>query len=101
MTGDAGCGTLTADQAIRTRKQEEMRHPPTVWVDLAYADEPLDRLRRDYIEYLKGRAQPTSPETVIKYNSTLLSFIRFLERRGEGPVLGALTPGAVNAWVND
>jgi hypothetical protein len=34
------------------------------------------------------------------YNNTLLSFIRFLERDGEEQVQGALTPGAVNAWVN-
>jgi integrase/recombinase XerD len=78
-----------------------MHHPSTVWVDPAFADEQLDRLRRDYVEYLKGRSQPTSSETVIKYNSTLLSFVRFLERQGEELVLGSLTPGAVNAWVNE
>ena len=61
---------------------------------------PLDRLRRDYIEYLKGRAQPTSPETVNKYNNSLLSFTRFLELQGEDQVLGSLTPGAVSSWVN-
>ena len=70
---------MEVDRAVRTRKQEEMRHPPTVWVAPAYEEEPFDRLRRDYIEYLKGRAQPTSSVTVNKYNSSLLSFTRFLE----------------------
>jgi hypothetical protein len=100
FTPSANCSEMKADRAVLTRKQEEMRHPSTVSVDPAYADEPLDRLRRDYIEYLKGRAQPTSPETVIKYNSSLLSFIRFLELQGEEQVLGSLTPGAVSSWVN-
>ncbi len=31
---------VKADRAVWTRKQEEMRHPPTVWIDPAYADEP-------------------------------------------------------------
>ena len=92
---------MEVDRAVQTRKQEEMRHPSTVWVDPAYAEEPLDRLRRDYLDYLRGQAQPTSPDTVVKYNSALLAFIRFLERQGEEQVLGAVTPGAVNAWVND
>jgi site-specific recombinase XerD len=99
-TPSTECGEMEVDRAVRTRKQEEMRHPSTVWVDPSYADEPLDRLRRDYIEYLKGRAQPTSPETVNKYNNSLLSFTRFLELQGEDQVLGSLTPGAVSSWVN-
>lgn len=78
-----------------------MRHPPTVWVDQAYAEEPLDRLRRDNVDYLRGRAPPTSPDTLIEYNSSLLAFIRSLERQGEKQVLGTVTPGAVSAWVNE
>ena len=100
-TPPAECGEMRADRAVRTRKQEEMRHPPTVWFDQAYAEEPLDKLRRDYVDYLRGRAQPTLPDTVIKYNSSLLAFIRFLDRQGEEQVLGSVTPGTVNAWVNE
>jgi site-specific recombinase XerD len=100
-TPRADCGEMRADRAVQTRKQEEMRHPPTVWVDQAHAEEPLDRLRRDYVDYLRGRAQPTSPDTVIKYNASLLAFIRFLERQGEEQVLGSVTPGLINAWVNE
>jgi site-specific recombinase XerD len=78
-----------------------MRHPPHVWADPSYADEPLERLRQDYVTYLRGRAQPVSGETVLKYSKTILSFIRSLERHGEEPTLGALTPSAVNRWVTD
>ena len=37
-----------------------MRHPPQVWSDPSYAEEPLERLRADYLTYLRGRAQPVS-----------------------------------------
>ena len=78
-----------------------MRHPSEVWADPSYADEPLDRLRREYLEYLRGREQPTSDGTVDKYNKTLLSFLRSLDRHGEAAILGALTPQAVNRWVSE
>ena len=94
-------GEIEADRAVLTRKKEDMRHPPQVWTDPAYEREPLDRLRRDYLEYLRGRAQPTSPETVTKYGKSLLSYPRSVERQAEEPVLGSLTPGTVNAWVRE
>jgi len=46
--------TLRSELAVPTTRQEEMRHPSHVWVDPDYAKEPLDRLRTEYIEYLKG-----------------------------------------------
>jgi integrase/recombinase XerD len=38
---------------------------------------------------------------VDKYNKTLLSFLRSLDRHGEAAILGALTPQAVNRWVSE
>ena len=77
-----------------------MRHPPHVWADPTFAEEPLERLRQDYVTYLRGRAQPVSGETVLKYSKAILSFLRCLQHHGEDPVLAALTPAAVNRWVN-
>jgi site-specific recombinase XerD len=78
-----------------------MRHPPSVWTDPTYADEPLDELRLAYLDYLRGRAKPASADTVAKYNKTLLSVIRFLEDRGEAATAGSLTPATVNRWVQE
>lgn len=78
-----------------------MRHPPHVWTDPAFADEPLDRLLRDYLEHLKGRSNPVSTDTVIKYHKSLLSLFRSLEASGDPLVAGSLTPHAVNRWVNE
>ena len=95
-------GEMEADRAVLTRKQEEMRHPPDVWIDPSYADEELDRLRQAYLDYCRGRAKPASPPTVRKYNQVLMSFIRSLDRqRREPPVLASLTPTNVNRWVNE
>jgi site-specific recombinase XerD len=87
------------DRAIRTRFEEEVRHPSTVWTDPIYADEPLDNLREAYLEYLRERATPASRETVTKYNNVLLSFIKSLAVAGEPVTLGSTTPAAVNRWV--
>jgi site-specific recombinase XerD len=78
-----------------------MRHPPSVWTDPSYADEPLDALRLAYLDYLRGRAKPASADTVAKYNKTLLSVIRFLEDRGEAATVASLTPAAMNRWVQE
>jgi hypothetical protein len=78
-----------------------MRHPPTVWTDASYADEPLDALQLAYLDYLRGRAKPASADTVAKYNKTLLSVIRFLEDRGEAATVASLTPAAMNRWVQE
>src|SRR5687768_12167814 len=39
FTRRADCGEMEADRAVLTRKQEEMRHPPEIWVDPSYAEE--------------------------------------------------------------
>ena len=57
-----------------------MQHPTGVWSDPIYANEPLARLREEYLEYLKGRARAAAPGTIDKYGKSLLSFIRSLER---------------------
>ena len=51
--------------------------------------------------FLKGRARPTSQETIDKYGKTLLAFIRFLESIKEPAVLGSVTPFAVSQWVTE
>ena len=101
MTPADKYGEIKADRAVLIPKREDMLHPQNVWADPAYAEEPLERLRTDYLTYLKGRAQPVSGETVAKYNKTILSFLRSLQRCGDQPTLAALTPAAVNRWVND
>ncbi len=80
---------------------EEVRHPPHDWVDPEYAKEPLDKLRNEYIEHLKGRSNPASVETLIKYNKSLLSYLRSLERQGVKALLENLTPTTVNYWIGE
>src|SRR3954462_14720543 len=94
-------GPISVDRAVLTLTREDMRHPPHVWVDPSYAKESLERLRGDYLTYLRGRAQTVSGETITQYSKVLLSFSRSLERHGDQPILAALTPAAVNRWVND
>jgi site-specific recombinase XerD len=83
------------------RSGEDVRHPLSVWTDPSYEGESLMRLRAEYGEYLRGRAEAASPETVSKYQKTLLSFVRSLERNGDPTTLGSLTPRAVNRWVTE
>src|SRR4051794_19839000 len=52
--------TLSAELAVPTTRQEDMRHPSHVWVDLEYAKEPLDKLRLEYVEHLRGRSNPAA-----------------------------------------
>ena len=93
---------MEADRAVLTLKdREDMRHPPSVWTDPSYAEEPLERLLGDYVTHLRGRAQAVSPGTVDKYRKTLVSLVRSLRSHGDEPILAALTPGAVNRWVTD
>jgi integrase/recombinase XerC len=101
MTRPDESGEIVAGRAALTLMREDMRHPPQVWSDPSYAEESLERLRTDYLTYLRGRAQPVSGETIQKYSKTLLSFIRSLQQHGEEPTLAAVTPVAVNRWVNE
>ncbi|HEX2987440.1 MAG TPA: tyrosine-type recombinase/integrase [Chloroflexota bacterium] len=78
-----------------------MRHPAHVWVDPTFAAESLERLREEYVGFLKGRARSTSSATIDKYSKTLLSFIRFLDRVGEPLVLSNLTSDTVSRWVTE
>lgn len=94
--------TMKQDRPFRTLgKGEDMQHPALVWTDPAYADEPLRRLRTEYVEYLKGRAERTSPATIEKYAKSLVSFERSVEQAGEPCTLGNLTPYTVNRWVRE
>lgn len=95
-----GCALMDSDRAVgKVERHDDMRHPSHVWTDPTFANEPLERLREEYMTFLKGRARPTSPETVGKYGKTLLAFLRFLESSKEPAVLGSVTPLAVSQWV--
>lgn len=52
---------LTAELAVPTTRQEDMRHPSHVWSDPEFAKEPLDKLVNEYLHHLDGRSQPISP----------------------------------------
>lgn len=78
-----------------------MKHPLSAWADPAYAEEPLERLRSDYAQYLRGRARPVAPTTISKYLETLTSFLASLARHGEPATLGSLTPTNVNRWITE
>ena len=94
--------TLVANQVSSIPEREEvLRHPDKVWTDRTYAEEPLDRLVKEYAEYLRGRAQRVSAATVQNYRAGLLSFYRSLERNHEPTVLGSVTPHAVDRWVTE
>ena len=80
---------------------EEVRHPSHVWVDPEYAKEPIDKLRLEYLEHLSGRSNPASEETVIKYNKSLLSLLRSLERQGVPATLESLMPTTVTYWIGE
>jgi site-specific recombinase XerD len=101
MTRPTRSTTMEADWAVQTRKQEDVRHPSHVWADPEYAQESLEKLRAEYLEYLKGRSQPVSPETIDKYGKALLSLLRSLERNKEPLVLASLTASNVNAWIKE
>ncbi len=85
--------------ASAVERQEDVKHPPAVWSDAAYSGQSLTQLSLYYVEYLKGRASPASEGTIDKYRKTLLSFIRFLQKRQEPLTLSSLTPHNVNGWV--
>ena len=78
-----------------------MRHPLHVWTDSAFAEEPLGRLRDEWKRHLSAGTGKRSEKTVRKYLQDLDDFVRSLERHGLAPVLGSVTPDAVNLWVAD
>lgn len=92
---------MAADLVVRTPKEEEMRHPANVWTDPAYADEPLRRLRDEWKRHLSVGAGKRSEKTVHKYLQDFDDFVRSLERHGVEPILGSITPDAVNLWIAD
>ena len=82
-------------------REEDMRHPGKVWTDPTYAEESLVRLKDEWGRYLRGRARPTSPRTIEKYEYSLAQFIKSLEVNGEPLVLGSLHPTNVDRWVSE
>ena len=78
MTEHPECGLILPDRAVQFGRREEMKHPPQAWIEPDYADMPLERLRGEYIEYLRGRSEATAPGTIAKYSEVLTSFGRSL-----------------------
>ncbi len=100
VTASSDCAILQSDRAGPTsERKEDVRHPDKAWADARYAEESLVKLREYYLEYLRGRAEPAAADTIRKYDYTLSSFIRSLERAREVTTLGSLTPHNVNRWI--
>jgi site-specific recombinase XerD len=94
--------TLGAELAVPTKEaKEDMRLPPNTWTDSTYADDSLEDWRQAYLDDLRGRAKPVSPQTVRKYNQVLQSFMSSLKTHGDPIVLGSLTPDNVRRWVKE
>ena len=91
----------TAELAVPTTRQEDMRHPAHVWTDPEFAKKPLEKLVTEYPNHLRGRSQPVSPETMDKYRKALLSMMRSMERQQIPLLLESLTPAAVNGWIQE
>jgi site-specific recombinase XerD len=93
---------LTVEQAVPTREvKEDVRLPPSTWTDQTYADDSLEDWRQAYLDDLRGRAKPVSPQTVRKYNQVLQSFIASLKAHGDPIVLASLTPDNVRRWMKE
>jgi site-specific recombinase XerD len=101
VTQPSESAAMAADLAVRTWKEEEMRHPIQIWTDSAFADEPLRRLRDEWKRHLTAGTGKRAEKTVRKYLQDFDDFVRSLERHGLEPVLGSVTPDAVNLWVGD
>jgi len=78
-----------------------MKHPARVWTDTSFAEEPLERLKSEWVRHLGGRARATSPRTIQKYKYSLEHFVKSLEAYGESVVLASLAPSNVDRWVTD
>jgi site-specific recombinase XerD len=90
---------MAADLAVRTWKEEDMRHADDVWKDPAYAREPLRRLRDEYKRHISSGPTRLAGKTVRKYVQDLDAFIDCLVGQGLDPVLGSVTPDAVTRWT--
>jgi len=92
------------------RSLNDTRHPDHVWEDGTFAYAPLDDLRRDWLEHLRTRQQPTRPQTIKKYDDTLRRFITSLARQIDydadppapyRPILASVHPVTVSGWINE
>jgi integrase/recombinase XerD len=92
---------MPADRAVQTRKEEDMRHPPRVWTDIAFEQESLPRLQQEFKRHNVNGTRKLSRSSVRKYEQTLTDFIRSLERHGIPTLLGELTPDNVAIWQRD
>lgn len=96
---NGSCATMLRADKARGEREEDMRLPASVWADPSYAEVPLTELKSEWVEHLLGRARPTSPATIRKYEASLNGFIRFVIAKDQPATLGMLTPTNVDAWV--
>ena len=80
---------LPLDRAVRTLEEGYVQHPTRIWQEPEFAEVPISKMITEYLTYLRGRAQPTSPGTIEKYGKSLLSFARSLGAAGDRPVLAS------------
>ncbi|HEY2946891.1 MAG TPA: tyrosine-type recombinase/integrase [Micromonosporaceae bacterium] len=78
-----------------------MQHPKRVWTDEENADIGLSGLMAEYRTYLTGRARPAARGTIDKCAKSMKSLVASIERAGEPPILGSLTPAAVSRWISE
>jgi integrase/recombinase XerD len=100
--GVTGGGESRMSMAVQTKKEEDMRHPDKVWTDPAFVDEPLARLRDEFLRRPVTRGKKKlSPATIRKYRQDLADCFGAFERLAIPLVLGSLTDDSVARWVSD
>jgi integrase/recombinase XerD len=92
---------MAVDLAVRTQKEEEMRHPTQIWTDPAFAEESLRRLRDEYKRHISTGPNKLAAKTVRKYLQDVDDFLRSLDRHDQPLVLGSVTPDAVTQWTEE
>lgn len=92
---------LPLDRAVRTLEEGYVQHPARIWQEPEFAEVPIAKMITEYVTYLRGRAQATSPATIEKYRKSLLSFARSIEAAEDRAVLASVTPAAGDRWVSE
>lgn len=89
------------DPVERQDDDMEYPHPKRVWAEPQNAEVPLTKLHRTYLQHCRSASPPLSPETVIKYDKTLKSFLADLARQREPLVLASVGEETVQAWMQE
>ena len=79
---------LPLDRAVRTLEEGYVQHPTRIWQEPEFAEVPISKMITEYLTYLRGRAQPTSPGTIERQELALLRPEPGSGRRSAHPRLG-------------